>query len=218
VTNAPTSACHFYWINSSGEVRNLNADIIKNDALLFMHQLCIEMDSEWIQKYKNQYNFERSNSNASLKNLLADFFREEPLDGDYYCSKCLDLKKARQKADLALPLPRILIIQLKRFTYDTYSDAKIDTYIDFPLRDLDLSQYVIQNAEKNTNVSALYDLVAVSNHTGTLVSGHYTTYARNDRNKTWYSFNDEITRKIIDEKNIVTKNAYILVYVKRSVQ
>jgi ubiquitin C-terminal hydrolase len=217
MTNAPSSACHFYWINDRGEIRDLNASMIKNDALLFMDRLSIEMDSEWIQKYKNLYNFERSNSNASLNNLLADFFREEPLDGDYYCSKCLDLKKARQKADLALPLPRILIIQLKRFTYDTYSDAKIDTYIDFPLRNLDLSQYVIQNAEKNTNVSALYDLVAVSNHTGTLVSGHYTTYARNDQNKTWYSYNDEITREIIDEKDIVTKNAYILVYVKKTV-
>jgi ubiquitin C-terminal hydrolase len=95
--------------------------------------------------------------------------------------------------------------------YDTYSDAKIDTYIDFPLRDLNLSQYITQIDGKKTNISALYDLVAVSNHTGTLVSGHYITYARNDRNKRWYSFNGEITQEIRDEKDIVTKNAYILV-------
>jgi ubiquitin C-terminal hydrolase len=218
ITNAPTSACHFCWINDRHEIRDLNADISKDDDLLFMHQLRVEMDHEWIQKYQIRYNFERSISNASLDNLLTDFFREEPLNGDYYCSKCLGLKEAKQKADLALPLPPVLIIQLKRFTYDVYSDAKIDTYIDFPLRDLNLSKYVIQNAEKNTNVSALYDLVAVSNHTGTLISGHYTTYAKNDGNKTWYSFNDERTREISDEKDIVTKNAYILVYVKQSVQ
>jgi ubiquitin C-terminal hydrolase len=150
-----------------------------------------------------------------LNNLLADFFREEPLDGDYYCSECHSLKEAKQKADLALPLPRVLIIQLKRFTYDAYSDAKIDTYIDFPIQGLDLNQYIAQNDKNNENISALYDLVAVSNHTGTLLSGHYTTYARNYRNKTWYSFNDEITREISDEKDIVTKNAYILVYVKQ---
>ncbi len=100
------------------------------------------------------------------------------MNGDYYCSKYLGLKETRQKADLALPLPPVLIIQLKRFTYDTYSDAKIDTYIDFLLTDLNLSKYVSHNADKNTNVSALYNLMAVSNHTGTLISGHYTTYAR----------------------------------------
>ncbi|CAF0988119.1 unnamed protein product [Rotaria sordida] len=145
-----------------------------------------------------------------------DFFREEPLNGDYYCSKCLDLKTARQKADLVLPLPPVLIIQLKRFTYDLDSSAKIDTYIDFPLRDLDLGQYIIQNNDEKTNVSTLYDLVAVSNHTGSLVAGHYITYARNDRNKKWYSFNDETIREIIDEHDIVTKNAYILVYIQRT--
>jgi ubiquitin C-terminal hydrolase len=217
VTNAPTSAFHFYWINSNDETRDLNTDTTKDDVLLFMHRLVIEMDSELIQKYKNLYNFERSHNNASLNNLLKDFFREELLNGDYHCSTCLDLKKAKQKADLALPFPLVLIIQLKRFSYDAYSDAKIDTYIDFPLTNLDLSQYAIQNAEKNTNISAVYDLVAISNHTGTLVSGHYTTYARNNQNKKWYSFNDEITREITNEKDIVTRNAYILIYVKRTV-
>ena len=217
ITEAPTSAFHLYMINNENKIRDLIAEMTKDDVLLFMDRLTIETESEWIQKYTNRYNFERSSSNASLNNLLMNFFREEPLNGEYYCSKCPGLTEAKQKSDLALPLPRVLIIQLKRFTYDAYSDAKIDTYIDFPLRDLDLSQYITQNDSKNTDIPALYDLVAVSNHTGTLVSGHYTTYGRNYRNKTWYSFNDEITREIRDEKEIVTKNAYILVYVKRPV-
>jgi len=198
-------------------MRDLNAENTKDEVMPLMNRLIIEMDSEWVRKYTNCYNFERSPSNASLDNLLADFFREEPLDGDYYCSKCLGLKEAKQKADLALPLPNVLIVQLKRFTYDVHSDAKIETYIDFPIRNLDLAQYIAQNDRKNENISASYDLVAVSNHRGTLISGHYTTYARNYRNRTWYSFNDEITREISDEKDIVTKNAYILVYVKRIV-
>ncbi|CAF4670439.1 unnamed protein product [Rotaria sp. Silwood1] len=137
-------------------------------------------------------------------------------NGDYFCSKCLALKPARQKADFVLPLPPVLIIQLKRFTYDPYSNTKVDTYIDFPLRDLDLRPYIIQNNDQKTNILTLYDLVAVSNHSGSLASGHYTTYTRNDRNKKWYSFNDEIIREILDECDIVTKNAYILVYAQRT--
>ena len=186
---------------------------MKSDVMPRMDRLTVEIDSEWVQKYVGCCTFERSPTNHSLTNLLEDFFREEPLDGDYYCSKCRDLKKAKQKADLVLPLPRVLIIQLKRFTYDAHSDAKIETYIDFPIQDLDLKPYI---AQTDGNIPASYDLVAVSNHTGTLLGGHYTTYARNYRNKRWYSFNDEITREITDEKDVVTKNAYILVYVKRN--
>ncbi|CAF2400943.1 unnamed protein product [Rotaria sp. Silwood2] len=216
VTNAPTFVFHRYWINDKGTTCNFKTETHKDDtSLLFMNRIILEMDPEWIEKYINLYNIDRSSINSSLNSLLADFFREEPLNGVYYCSKCLDLKTARQKADLVLPLPPVLIIQLKRFTYDPYSSTKIDTYIDFPLRDLDLHPYIIQNDGQKKNMSTLYDLVAVSNHRGSLVSGHYITYARNDRNKNWYSFDDETIREILNEHDIVTKDAYILVYVQR---
>ena len=216
ITGAPFSASNLSWINDEGMIRQLNIETKENETLRFMDRIIVEMDPEWIEKYINQCSFNHSADKASLNSLLTDFFHEESLNGDYYCSKCLDLKTATEKADLALPLPPVLIIQLKRFTYDTYSDEKIDTCIKFPLRDLDLRQYIIQNDKENINVSTLYDLVAVSNHTGSLVSGHYTTYAKNNGNKQWYSFNDEIFREI-DENDVVTKNAYILVYVKRTV-
>ncbi|CAF0787656.1 unnamed protein product [Rotaria sp. Silwood1] len=217
VTKAPTSAFHLYWINDSGSVCDFDIEAHKhNTSLLFMNRITLEMDPEWVEKYINQYNNDRSFINPSLNSLLANFFHEEPLRGDYFCSKCLALKPARQKADFVLPLPPVLIIQLKRFTYDPYSNTKVDTYIDFPLRDLDLRPYIIQNNDQKTNILTLYDLVAVSNHSGSLASGHYTTYTRNDRNKKWYSFNDEIIREILDECDIVTKNAYILVYAQRT--
>ncbi|CAF0737085.1 unnamed protein product [Adineta steineri] len=206
---------HLYWINEYNEIRPLKPEKDTNDTLLFMDYITMEIDYQWIQKYKHLYNFDRSTDKSSLDSLLVDFFQEEPLNGDYYCSQCHGLRKATQKADLALPLPRILIIQLKRFTYDAYSDRKIDTYIDFPLTNLDLSRYIIQNSETKTDIVALYDLVAVSNHTGNLIGGHYITYAKNDRNKTWYSFNDDRICEVTNEKDIVTKNAYILIYVKQ---
>ncbi|CAF1619063.1 unnamed protein product [Rotaria magnacalcarata] len=216
-TDAPSSACHLYWIDRMDQRQYLNVNATqKNNQLLFMKQINFELDSKWTEKYTNRYKMDRSSSKPSLKSLLADFFHEEPLNGDYYCSQCCDLKTAKEKADLVLPLPRVLIIQLKRFTYDPYSNTKIDTYIDFPLRDLDLSHYIIEKHGQKMNSSIYYDLVAVSNHTGSLISGHYTTYARNVKNGRWYSFNDERVREIVDENDIVTKNAYILVYVQKA--
>ena len=38
--------------------------------------------------------------------------------------------------------------------------------------------------------SALYELYAVSNHSGGLGGGHYTAYAKNFDNHKWYMFND----------------------------
>ena len=36
----------------------------------------------------------------------------------------------------------------------------------------------------------VYNLYAVSNHNGTMFSGHYTAYAKNPYCNQWYSFND----------------------------
>lgn len=66
------------------------------------------------------------------------------------------------------------MFHLKRFTYSRYLKNKIETFVDFPIDDLDLSKYV-----KNKNgQSYLYELYAVSNHYGGLGGGHYTAYAK----------------------------------------
>lgn len=66
------------------------------------------------------------------------------------------------------------MFHLKRFTYSRYLKNKIETFVDFPINDLDLSKYV-----KNKNgQSYLYELYAVSNHYGGLGGGHYTAYAK----------------------------------------
>ena len=203
------------WNDDRATVRPLEREKDSNDSLLFMKGITIEIEHEWAEHYNTRCNIHQSNSGSSLNGLLEDLFREEPLIGDYHCSKCSGLRPAKQKTDLLLPIPPVVIIQLKRFNYDTNSDAKIDSYISFPLTDLDLGRYVYREDPTATPAPMLYNLVAVSNHTGSLVSGHYITYAKNDRNKRWYSFNDEKVREITDEKDIVTKNAYILVYVQQ---
>jgi ubiquitin C-terminal hydrolase len=218
MTGASVSDCYVYWIDRYRDHHQLDIEASTDASLPRLDLITIEMNTKWIDIYKTHYKTNSSADNSGLSGLLSDFFHEEPLDGDYHCLKCSKHTKARQKSDLCLPLPRVLIIQLKRFTYDTYSNNKIDTYISFPLYDLDLNEYITKdNNDKQENKSSTkYDLVAVSNHTGSLSGGHYTTYAKNHQDGNWYSFDDSYVRKLDGDNDIVTKNAYILVYVQKT--
>ncbi|CAF1092626.1 unnamed protein product [Didymodactylos carnosus] len=130
-------------------------------------------------------------------------------NGDWHCSTCNILRSATKKLDL-FHLPKVLILQLKRFYYDdNEQNRKIETFVDFPLTDLDLSEFLVDGkAEK-------YDLIAVSDHMGTLASGHYTTNAKNINNEQWYQFDDTHVEPINDEKDIVTYRAYVLIYLQQ---
>lgn len=50
---------------------------------------------------------------------------------------------------------------------------KLETYVDFPVDDLDFSMYV---AYKNGQSCTRYVLYAVSNHYGSMGGGHYTAF------------------------------------------
>jgi ubiquitin C-terminal hydrolase len=76
-------------------------------------------------------------------------------------------------------LPPVLIIQLKRFLKNDHEPSffrnasrKITEKVDFPLKSLDLSEYLINDEEKKEQWT--YDLFGVSNHMGKLHGGHYT--------------------------------------------
>ena len=148
-------------------------------------------------------------SATTLLDCFKYFTTKETLsDNDqWYCPKCKQLKNASKKFDLWL-LPQVLIVQLKRFNYTRHYREKIDLFIDCPLYDLDLSQFVLNPAEKN---HAKYDLIAVSNHMGGLGGGHYTAHAKNVHDHKWHTFDDSCVTDI-DEANIISKSAYVLIY------
>ena len=52
---------------------------------------------------------------------------------------------------------------------------------------IDLSDYV---KSTHLDVPPLYDLYAVSQHSGGLGGGHYTAVCQNHIDKFWYNFND----------------------------
>jgi ubiquitin C-terminal hydrolase len=84
-----------------------------------------------------------------------------------YCPTCKKHQQATKKFDL-WSLPRILIIHLKRFVYNRYHRDKVDRMVQYPVRGLNMSEYVINKS----HLHAVYDLIGVCNHYGGLGGGH----------------------------------------------
>lgn len=92
-----------------------------------------------------------------------------------YCPSCKEHRQATKKLDL-WRLPEILVVHLKRFSYSRFLKNKLDTFVNFPVHNLDLSKHVKHRAVAPP--SYVYELYAISNHYGGLGGGHYTAYAK----------------------------------------
>ena len=148
----------------------------------------------------------------SIDKCFEEFTKEEEFDADnlWKCSKCHNNIPAKNKIEI-YQTPKILIIQLKRFK----NNEKINTFVEFPLTNLDISRFVSHNKSKYNGLNKKYDLFAVANHYGGLEYGHYDAYCLNYIDNHWYNFDDKDVYNL-DKKNekekIVTEHAYVLFY------
>ena len=154
------------------------------------------------------------NKKISIEKLFEEFSNEEKLDKDnlWKCPKCNKHSQATKKLEL-YNMPKVLIIHLKRFN----NNKKINTFIDFPLTNLDLNKYINKESKgSSNNIHELkYDLIGVINHYGSMEYGHYTSFCKNMHDNKWYEFNDKLVKEIQPGKEyetIVSPNAYILFY------
>ncbi|CAN9508279.1 unnamed protein product [Ophioblennius macclurei] len=143
-----------------------------------------------------------------LKDCIELFTTKEKLGAEdpWYCPNCKQHQQATKKLDL-WSLPPVLVVHLKRFSYSRYMRDKLDSLVDFPLRDLDMSEFLI-----NPNAGPCrYDLIAVSNHYGGMGGGHYTAYSKNKDDDKWYNYDDSSVSPA-NEDQIVSKAGYVLFY------
>ncbi|EOY33223.1 hypothetical protein QUC31_019057 [Theobroma cacao] len=160
------------------------------------------------QIFKSCFFTKRPQESVSLYKCLQAFLMEEPLGPEdmWYCPGCKEHRQASKKLDL-WRLPEILVIHLKRFSYSRFLKNKLETFVDFPIDDLDLSNYI---AYRNGELSNRYMLYAVSNHYGSMGGGHYTAFVHHGGGR-WYEFDDSHVYPIGLEK-IKTSAAYLLFY------
>ncbi|KAJ4955135.1 hypothetical protein NE237_011918 [Protea cynaroides] len=142
----------------------------------------------------------------SLFSCLEAFLKEEPLGPDdmWYCPTCKEHRQATKKLDL-WRLPEILVVHLKRFSYSRYLKNKLDTLVNFPIHNLDLSKYI--KTKGDGPQLHVYELYAISNHYGGLGGGHYSAYAKLIDEDRWYHFDDSHVSPV-NEDEIRTSAAY----------
>eukprot|EP00062_Callorhinchus_milii_P026238 gi/632988119/ref/XP_007882932.1/ PREDICTED: ubiquitin carboxyl-terminal hydrolase 2 [Callorhinchus milii] len=123
---------------------------------------------------------------VSLMDCIRLFTKEDVLDGDEKptCYRCKARRRCTKKFTIQ-KFPKILVLHLKRFSESRIRTSKLSTFVNFPLKDLDLREFSSEH-----NVNAVYNLYAVSNHSGTTMGGHYTAYCRHPLSTEWFSFND----------------------------
>ena len=150
----------------------------------------------------------RFNIGIDLYSCFNALSKKEKLDENnlWYCSQCKEHRQAIKQLQI-YKLPRILIIQLKRFKNNGYFfNNKNSAEIDFPIYNLELTDYVVGNKE-NKNYS--YELFAVNQHFGISYGGHYTALCKNGN--LWYNYDDEDVNEI-NPNRLVSANAYLLFY------
>ncbi|XP_021062193.1 ubiquitin carboxyl-terminal hydrolase 2 isoform X1 [Mus pahari] len=144
---------------------------------------------------------------VTLMDCMRLFTKEDILDGDEKptCCRCRARKRCIKKFSVQR-FPKVLVLHLKRFSESRIRTSKLTTFVNFPLRDLDLREF----ASENTN-HAVYNLYAVSNHSGTTMGGHYTAYCRSPVTGEWHTFNDSSVTPM-SSSQVRTSDAYLLFY------
>ncbi|XP_010588109.2 ubiquitin carboxyl-terminal hydrolase 4 isoform X2 [Loxodonta africana] len=171
-----------------------------------------EQESEAYEKHVSMLQPQKKKkTSVALRDCIELFTTMETLGehDPWYCPNCKKHQQATKKFDL-WSLPKILVVHLKRFSYNRYWRDKLDTVVEFPVRALNMSEFVCDLSAR----PYVYDLIAVSNHYGAMGVGHYTAYAKNKLNGKWYYFDDSSV-SLASEDQIVTKAAYVLFYQRR---
>ncbi|CAI8002162.1 Probable ubiquitin carboxyl-terminal hydrolase FAF-X [Geodia barretti] len=159
---------------------------------------------------------------------LDAFVKGDLLEGAnaYHCEKC-DKKVDTVKRLCISRLPKVLVIQLKRFDYDWERETavKFNDYFEFP-RELDMSPYTAATLAKTegeeipspeeteqkipgdkpeTPVSTHYHLRGIVVHSGQASGGHYYSFIRvrpqGSGSPKWFRFDDgEVVEAKIDDE------------------
>uniref|UniRef100_T1PIN0 ubiquitinyl hydrolase 1 n=1 Tax=Musca domestica TaxID=7370 RepID=T1PIN0_MUSDO len=155
-----------------------------------------------------------NNNICQLSQCLDMYFSGERISG-WNCPACKQKRDAIKKLNIS-KLPPVLVIHLKRFYADTDSLSpsykKKQNYLRFPLENLNMSPYItISESRRNTTKS--YELYAVSNHYGSMESGHYTAFCKSGTYGKWFKFDDQMVTPQ-DASTVVSSAAYILFYTR----
>lgn len=194
------------FLHSSIKCPHEKCGYVKNKFEPFLH-LSLE-----IPHVANSNNYER---NISIDDCINYFCQDEALDEKnlWNCEKCNNKVCAIKNLRL-WTIPPVLVIQFKRFKQsNTGVVSKDERLITYPVEHFDVSP-IISPTQINECGCNKYRLQCVINHKGGKEGGHYYTYCLDEDSGNWYVFNDMIVTKINNLRQIVTRTAYLLFYIR----
>ena len=160
---------------------------------------------------------------CTLEKCLEKFTAEETLEDMVDCEKCKQKRKCIKKLSI-YRRPKVLLVHIKRFQFNINasraSREKVSTEVQFPMKGLDINPFMSTESDKPEQENATYDLVGVTNHSGSIHGGHYIAHVdiNNAIEKSiegkskWMCFNDERVSKPKKEEAITGSSAYVLFY------
>ncbi|KAI1280739.1 Ubiquitin carboxyl-terminal hydrolase 8 [Halotydeus destructor] len=151
---------------------------------------------------------------VTLNDCLKLFSEPEVIRGEaaWDCPTCKCKREATKRIQVCR-LPKILVIHLKRFSYDGMWRQKLQTSVDFPLEDLSLRNYRYLN-QSDSLANTTYDLYGIINHSGTMDGGHYIAHGKHIHRGKWYKFDDHEVSEI-SKADVKTHAAYMLFYTSK---
>lgn len=161
-------------------------------------------------------------SHVSLDECLKLFTKEERLSDEdaWSCPFCQKEQRGATKKLGLWSCPDILVIHLKRFRQTALRRNKLNILVNFPVTGLDMGRHIVQKEGSSNRTSQagadMYDLYGVTNHYGNMNGGHYTAFCKNPIDFHWYEFDDTHV-KPINNRDIVSRAAYLLFYQRRQV-
>ncbi|KAL0023705.1 hypothetical protein WJX79_004777 [Trebouxia sp. C0005] len=163
----------------------------------------------------------RGGKTCIIQDCLDAFTETETLEEDegYNCQSCKRKGVCATKKLTLYRCPPVLVLHLKRFSANNNASgifsrfsamSKDTTPIEIVADNLDLSPYCSMAARKQAR-KPVYNLTAVTNHSGSMSGGHYTAQCRSALDNSWYDCNDSSVRpdKFVEGPS---SSAYVLFY------
>lgn len=148
-------------------------------------------------------------SPVDLLQMLDIEMKGEDIEG-YHCDKCAPTRTTAHRASSIWRLPKVLIICLKRFTFD---GRKIHTKVTAPVSEpLNLVTLYSEESPEKEGVTE-YILRGIVDHHGGSGGGHYTSQCKDIRDNQWRIYDD--SRTMVIPTPILGESTYILFYERR---
>jgi len=138
-----------------------------------------------------------------------------------------DLPTGERKRYIIRQLPNFLILHLKRFQKNNWFIEKNPTIVNFPLKNLDIKNYVTPSALVDAPDLTKYDLVTCIRHISAhdpledvksvegKTKGDWSLFIVHKGNDKWFDLQDLIVQEVLPQQ-VMLCEAYVLFFEKKT--